>query len=83
MMEESRIPDFYGGQKVLVTGVTGFLGKAVVEKLLRSCPNVETIYVLLRPKGQAGVKERIKSVLANSVRRQEEAKKKAFVSTQK
>lgn len=33
-----------------MTGGTGFLGKAIVEKLLRSCPNLSKIYLLVREK---------------------------------
>jgi fatty acyl-CoA reductase len=33
-----------------VTGSTGFLGKVLVEKLLRSCPDIGNIYVLMRKK---------------------------------
>ncbi len=52
-----RLRDFYNGQSVLLTGATGFLGKPVIEKLLRSCPDVGHIYVLIRPRrdGARGV----------------------------
>ncbi|XP_047097962.1 fatty acyl-CoA reductase 1-like isoform X2 [Schistocerca piceifrons] len=45
-----RVADWYAGRGVLVTGATGFLGKAIVEKLLRSCPDVGTVYLLVRHK---------------------------------
>ncbi|BET03107.1 Male sterility protein [Nesidiocoris tenuis] len=48
------IPKYFEGKCVLITGATGFMGKALVEKLLRSCPNVCKIYVVIRTKkGQA------------------------------
>ncbi|XP_056595671.1 fatty acyl-CoA reductase 1 isoform X1 [Triplophysa dalaica] len=48
------IPEYYEGKHVLITGATGFMGKVLLEKLLRSCPGVRAAYVLVRPKaGQA------------------------------
>ena len=47
-----------GPETVAVTGATGFLGKALVEKVLRSIPDVRRIYLLIRPKGRGA---RIKS----------------------
>ncbi|XP_039450326.1 putative fatty acyl-CoA reductase CG5065 [Culex pipiens pallens] len=45
-----EIRPFYDGKSIFVTGGTGFLGKVLIEKLLRSCDGVRNIYVLLRPK---------------------------------
>ena len=41
---------FYESKTILLTGATGFLGKVVLDKILRSLPNFKTVYVLLRPK---------------------------------
>ncbi|CAK1592974.1 unnamed protein product [Parnassius mnemosyne] len=41
---------FYKDQCVFLTGGTGFLGKVLIEKLLRSCKEIDTIYVLIRAK---------------------------------
>lgn len=46
----SEIEKFYSGKVVLVTGVTGFVGKVLVEKLLRGCRGIKTVYVLIRKK---------------------------------
>jgi alcohol-forming fatty acyl-CoA reductase len=46
----SEIEKFFAAKSVLVTGVTGFLGKVVVEKLLRSCEWIGNVYVLVRAK---------------------------------
>ncbi|KAJ3651264.1 hypothetical protein Zmor_017314 [Zophobas morio] len=48
--EGSKIAEFYKDKTVFVTGATGFLGKLLVEKLLRACPDIEAIYILVRPK---------------------------------
>ena len=54
------INDFYIGKTILLTGATGFLGKSnsditclgkvVLEKLLRSLPTVQMIYLSVTPK---------------------------------
>jgi long-chain acyl-CoA synthetase len=49
-MTTSTIQQYFTGKTVLVTGATGFLGKALVEKMLRSLPDVRRIYLLIRPK---------------------------------
>lgn len=36
------------GKQVFITGVTGFLGKAIVEKLLREVPEIGKIHILAR-----------------------------------
>jgi alcohol-forming fatty acyl-CoA reductase len=60
-----RIPEFYAGQEIFITGGSGFIGKALIEKLLRSCPELKTIYILMRPKKGKGVEERLVDILKN------------------
>lgn len=52
------VAEFYRGKAVLITGGTGFMGKVLLEKLLRSCPGVTKLYVILRPKRNKSVSER-------------------------
>ena len=47
---ESQIVNFYKNKVIFITGATGFLGKCLVEKLLRSCYDLKKIYVLVRHK---------------------------------
>jgi len=66
-VSNSPIQNFFSGSCVLVTGATGFVGKALVEKLLRSCPDLRTIYLLIRPKRGLDVQTRQKELLKNPV----------------
>lgn len=47
---ESHIANWYRDQIVFVTGSTGFMGKVLVEKLLRDCPDIKTCFLLMRTK---------------------------------
>nr|XP_032525853.1 fatty acyl-CoA reductase wat-like isoform X1 [Danaus plexippus plexippus] len=58
-MEESQIQKAFAGSTILLTGGTGFLGKLLVEKLLRSCPDVKKIYLLTRPKKNKDIIKRL------------------------
>ncbi|NP_001428175.1 fatty acyl-CoA reductase 1 isoform 6 [Homo sapiens] len=61
------IPEYYEGKNVLLTGATGFLGKVLLEKLLRSCPKVNSVYVLVRQKAGQTPQERVEEVLSGKL----------------
>ena len=44
------VREFFEGKTLLITGATGFLGKAMVEKILRALPEVQRVYLLVRGK---------------------------------
>ncbi|XP_067213507.1 putative fatty acyl-CoA reductase CG5065 isoform X1 [Linepithema humile] len=56
---QTSIQRFYAGQSIFITGSTGFLGKTLVEKLLRSCPDISKIYLLIRSKKSKDPKIRL------------------------
>ena len=43
------LTEFYANKTILLTGSTGFLGKVILEKVLRSLPVVKTIYLAIKP----------------------------------
>lgn len=57
-LDLTPIQQFYHGQSVFVTGGTGFMGKLLIEKLLRTCPDLHCIYLLVRPKKGKDVDQR-------------------------
>lgn len=59
----ASIPEYYAGKSVLITGATGFMGKVLVEKLLRSCPDVKALYILVRPKAGQSMKQRVSDMM--------------------
>ncbi|XP_054167680.1 putative fatty acyl-CoA reductase CG5065 [Oppia nitens] len=63
MQQKSLISEYFNGKSVFITGVTGFIGKVLLEKLLRSCPGIDKIYVLIREKKGLLVSERLDKVL--------------------
>ncbi|XP_046590303.1 fatty acyl-CoA reductase 1-like [Neodiprion lecontei] len=63
----SQIQQFYVGQNIFITGQTGFMGKILTEKLIRSCREIGTIYLLIRAKKGKSVEERRDALLAEPV----------------
>lgn len=65
--EPSSVAEFYRDQVVFLTGGTGFIGKVLLEKLLRSCSGVKHIYLLMRGKNGTDPRARLESVLTSKV----------------
>lgn len=66
MSSRTGIKEFYAGKEVLVTGATGFMGKVLVEKLLRSTA-IDNVYILMRGKRGKSSKERLDDLLSSRV----------------
>lgn len=69
-IEKTQLPciaSFFENQEIFITGGSGFMGKALVEKLLRSCPKIRIIYLLLRPKKNKGSIERLEQLKESSI----------------
>lgn len=62
VIEITQVQEFYKDTNIFVTGATGFLGKILLEKLLRSCHNLSTIYVLVRNKKGKTVNTRVEEI---------------------
>lgn len=46
----SEIGEFFEDSTIFLTGATGYLGKLLLEKLLRGCPKLKHVYILIREK---------------------------------
>nr|AID66650.1 fatty acyl reductase [Agrotis segetum] len=60
---KTAIQQFYKDQCVFLTGGTGFLGKVLIEKLIRSCGDVDTVFVLARSKKGKDAQTRLNDLL--------------------
>ncbi|XP_015930044.1 fatty acyl-CoA reductase 1 [Parasteatoda tepidariorum] len=49
-LDLTEIQKFFFGRSIFITGGTGLVGKVLVEKLLRCCPGITMLYLLVRPK---------------------------------
>ena len=61
------VAEFYAHKDVFITGATGFMGKCLVEKFLRSVPELGRLFILVRPKRGKPVKDRIDDMLRGKV----------------
>lgn len=53
------VAEFYDKKSVVITGGNGFIGTTLVSKLLRSCPGLKSIFLLLRKKDGCNIQTRI------------------------
>jgi fatty acyl-CoA reductase len=62
-----EIREFFAGRTVFITGGTGFLGAVLLEKLLRACPEIATVYLLVRPRRLSSARDRVSILLDSPV----------------
>ncbi|XP_072242714.1 fatty acyl-CoA reductase 1 isoform X2 [Leuresthes tenuis] len=73
-----NIPEYYAGKNVLISGATGFMGKVLLEKLLRSCPEVRAVYVMVRSKAGQSPKARIADMINSKLFERLQAEQPGF-----
>lgn len=64
---KDRIAEVFNGRTIFITGATGFIGKALVDKLLR-LTNCKKLYLLIRMKKGKSPKDRLHDLFNNVVR---------------
>lgn len=64
---DQTIKQFFDGQEIFVTGGTGYVGKVLIEKLLRSCKGIKKIFMLARLHESESERDRILKMTNNLV----------------
>lgn len=60
--DKPGIAKFFAGRDIFITGGSGFMGKVLIEKLLRSCSGLNRIFVLIRSKKSKTAQERLEDL---------------------
>src|SRR4029450_7262917 len=63
---DGRLRDLLAGNKIVMTGVTGFIGEQLLWKILTELPNT-TPAVLVRRKGSASARDRMISLIKKAI----------------
>ena len=62
------IKDFYRDKTIFLTGCTGFVGKVLLEKIIRTFPDFRKIFVMIRAKKNMSLEERfVKSIFSSEI----------------
>ncbi|KAG2543183.1 fatty acyl-CoA reductase 2, chloroplastic-like [Panicum virgatum] len=60
------VAEFLGAKNFLITGATGFLAKVLIEKILRTNPDVGKIYVLIKAKDSEAALRRLQNEVVDT-----------------
>jgi alcohol-forming fatty acyl-CoA reductase len=66
--EIDSLKKFYEDSEIFITGGSGYIGKVLIEKLLRSCTRVKKIYLLMRTRKGKSVDDRVQEIWDSMVR---------------
>lgn len=64
---KDRIAEMYENKTIFISGGTGFMGKVLIEKLLRSCSGLKKIILLIRTKKGKMTHERLRDIMKDPV----------------
>lgn len=62
------VKEHFEGKNIFLTGGSGFIGKVLIEKILRTIPEIGNIYVLMRKKSGKTAQDRLKELFNYVVR---------------
>ena len=65
-MSQISIKEFYRGKTIFLTGTTGFVGKVLLEKFIRTLPHFRKIFVMVRDKKNKTVQQRLETEILSS-----------------
>jgi len=63
--KKESISETFKGKNIFITGGTGFIGKVLIEKLLRDCSDLNKVYLLVRPNKGKQPEERVYELFDN------------------
>ena len=67
--QTNSIEEFYADNAILLIGATGFVGKGLLEKIMRVYSRIAAIFILLRPKKDQTIEQRFKKLIDDPVRK--------------